>query len=92
MGSYAKGRRLEYRVKRVLESWGYFVVRCAGSKPVDLVAIKDGKAILVEVKSRNYLKPDEREKLRKIQETSGAEIWLAFPGDDVGPQIRPFLP
>jgi Archaeal holliday junction resolvase (hjc). len=41
--SYRKGRRLEYGVKELLESQGWFVVRAAGSKPVDLVCIRQGQ-------------------------------------------------
>lgn len=42
MANYHKGRRFEYEVKHFLESMGFFVVRCAGSKPCDLVAFKPG--------------------------------------------------
>lgn len=38
MNRYAKGRRWEYEVKQRLEHHGWIVFRCAGSKPVDLVA------------------------------------------------------
>lgn len=41
MQRYAKGRRWEYEVKHRLEKAGWIVFRCAGSKPVDLIAIKE---------------------------------------------------
>jgi len=50
VSNYERGRRVEYRVKEFLERQGYFVVRSAGSKFPDLVAIKDGRALAIEVK------------------------------------------
>jgi Holliday junction resolvase len=50
VSNYERGRRLEYRVKEFLERQGYFVVRSAGSKFPDLLAVKDGRALAVEVK------------------------------------------
>jgi len=49
--TYLKGRNLEYAVRRKLGSLGYVVFRCAGSRPVDLIAIKDGQTLLVECKA-----------------------------------------
>lgn len=38
--NYAKGRRYEYKEKKIWEKDGYLVIRSAGSKsPVDLVAV-----------------------------------------------------
>ena len=49
--SYRKGYSFERRVKRTLERKGYFVVRSAGSKFPDLIALdKDGKAYVIECK------------------------------------------
>jgi Holliday junction resolvase len=49
--SYRKGRRLEYRVRDYLRRNGWAVFRCAASKPVDLIALKDGaKPMLIECK------------------------------------------
>ena len=46
--SYRKGRRLEYVVRDMFRRRGWFVVRAAASKPVDLVCLKDGETVLVE--------------------------------------------
>jgi Holliday junction resolvase len=46
--SYRKGRRLEYVVRDVFRKRGWFVVRAAASKPVDLVCLKGGDIVLVE--------------------------------------------
>jgi len=42
-----KGRLLEYAVRRKLRSMGYYVFRCAGSRPVDLIAMKDGIVVTI---------------------------------------------
>jgi len=39
MTNYTRGRALEYKVKKIMEDKGYFVIRSAGSHgPVDLQA------------------------------------------------------
>jgi Holliday junction resolvase len=48
--SYRKGRRLEYVVRDMFRRRGWFVVRAAASKPVDLVCLKNGEVVLVECK------------------------------------------
>jgi Holliday junction resolvase len=48
--SYRKGRRLEYVVRDMFRRRGWFVVRAAASKPVDLVCLKGGEIVLVECK------------------------------------------
>jgi Holliday junction resolvase len=48
--SYRKGRRLEYVVRDMFRRRGWFVVRAAASKPVDLVCLKGGDIVLVECK------------------------------------------
>lgn len=41
---------MEYVVRDMFRRKGWFVVRAAASKPVDLVCLKDGEIILVECK------------------------------------------
>jgi Holliday junction resolvase len=48
--SYHSGRRLEYVVRDMFRRRGWFVVRAAASKPVDLVCLKGGDIVLVECK------------------------------------------
>lgn len=51
---YKSGARKEYRVKKYLESQGFKVIRSAGSHGVwDLVGIKDGRIVLIQVKSKS---------------------------------------
>lgn len=49
--NYAKGRNLEYSVRERLKTFGYVVFRCAGSRPVDLIAIREDRILLVECKA-----------------------------------------
>ena len=46
-----QGRNLEYAVRRKLRKLGYTVFRCAGSRPVDLIAITKHRILLVECKT-----------------------------------------
>ena len=63
-----KGRLLEYAVRRKLRSMGYYVFRCAGSRPVDLIAMKDGKTLLIECKAglNPHLTPKQRNHILEI--------------------------
>ena len=48
---YKVGYRAELRAEKILDSWGFTVVRSAGSKgPFDLVAFDAAKVMLVSVK------------------------------------------
>lgn len=60
-----KGIRQEYKVKKFLESKGYYVVRSAGSHGIyDLVAIGETDVLLIQLKygSEQYLKYSAKEK------------------------------
>jgi len=55
MKTYAKGYRAERDLLRILNSHGYSCIRAASSggflTPVDVLAIKSGKALCFEIKS-----------------------------------------
>lgn len=57
--NYEKGRRYEYKEKKIWEEDGYLVIRSAGSKsPIDLVAVpcslvEEQPFILIQLKSGN---------------------------------------
>jgi Holliday junction resolvase len=79
MNSYAKGRRLEYKVRDLFKNKGYIVIRAAQSKPIDLVCLKDGKILLVECKTEKAtLSKSRRLELLKLAEASGASLVLAY--------------
>jgi HJR/Mrr/RecB family endonuclease len=55
--SYVKGRKFEYTVRAKFAKHGYLSIRASSSKgtpkgqqPLDIVAVKDGKMIMVECK------------------------------------------
>jgi len=78
MSRYAKGRRLEYKVRDLFRSRGYVVIRAAQSKPIDLICLKGGRILLVECKSgKSTLSKSRRTELLKLAEASGASLVLA---------------
>jgi len=48
--SYYKGYALEREIKEKLSKAGFTVFRCCGSRPVDLILVKEGKVVLCEIK------------------------------------------
>lgn len=79
MSSYAKGRRLEYKVRDLFRNKGYLVIRAAQSKPIDLVCLKGGKIILVECKTEKSLLSRKRKlELLNLAEASGVSLLLAY--------------
>ncbi len=78
MSNYEVGRRLEYRIRDLFRKQGFFVVRAAQSKPIDLVCIRKGRTVLVECKAgSSFLGDDRRKELLGISEATGAPIVLA---------------
>jgi len=67
MGSkYRKGHRWELKIKKIWEEKGYVVYRSAGSKgAADLIALKDGKIVLIQVKVNKKPSRSEVLKLKK---------------------------
>jgi Holliday junction resolvase len=78
MSRYVKGRRLEYRVRDFLRSKGYVVIRAAQSKPVDPVALRNGKTLLIECKTeKSSLTRQRRTELIRLIEVTGASLIIA---------------
>ena len=62
-----QGRRVEHAVRDHLTGHGYEVIRAAASKgPADLVAIKHGQVLIVNVKRTALPSPAERVELCRI--------------------------
>jgi Holliday junction resolvase len=77
--SYRKGRRLEYVVRDMFRRSGWFVVRAAASKPVDLVCLKGGDIVLVECKyGVKDIRWDELAPLLEAAERANAKPVLAI--------------
>ena len=71
-----RGRTLEYTVREKLKANGYVVFRCAGSRPVDLVAFKDKRVLLVECKAglNPYLSPKQSNHILEISKNEATPI------------------
>lgn len=80
--TYAKGARGERAVQKKLEKEGWLVIRSAGSKKVDLVAMKNGETRLIEVKEYNP-NPKRLREIRKhlqdLERQSGYDAELMLP-------------
>ena len=78
MSNYEIGRRLEYRIRDLFRRNGYFVIRAAQSKPIDLVCLRNGRSILVECKAgRSFLGKERKRELLDLAKQAGASIILA---------------
>jgi Holliday junction resolvase len=57
---------------------GFFVVRAAQSKPIDLVCLRKGKSVLVECKAGgSFLGRERRLELVELGQQAGATVVLA---------------
>jgi Holliday junction resolvase len=63
---YTRGRSREYQVLRKLRAEGWFCSRSAASHgPVDIFAGKDGRILMIQVKSgKGRASPEEKELLK----------------------------
>lgn len=78
MSNYEVGRRLEYRIRDLFRRNGFFVVRAAQSKPIDLVCLRNGRSVLVECKAgRSFLGKERKRELLDLAKQSGAAMVLA---------------
>jgi len=50
LNKYRVGYALERELREKFSKAGFTVFRCAGSKPIDLILVKDGKVVLCEIK------------------------------------------
>jgi Holliday junction resolvase len=76
---YVIGRHREQYLKLKFKKQGWFTVRCAGSKPVDLILIRkgdDGYPIvrIIESKKSGYIKPNEKVKHKEIEKITGIKV------------------
>jgi Holliday junction resolvase len=78
LSNYEAGRRLEYRIRDLFRRKGYFVVRAAQSKPIDLVCLRNGRSVLVECKAgSSFLGRERRRELLDLAKQAGAAVVLA---------------
>lgn len=77
-GKYRLGRAVEYRVRDDLRKRGWFVMRSPASKsPIDLVAVRTGDVLFIQVKRSMALPPKEWNELLEVAEPAGAIPLLA---------------
>ena len=68
MTQYRRGRAIEWKARKELESRGFTVIRSAGSKGVfDLVALDANSLILIQVKRANRLGKQYPAVIKQIQ-------------------------
>jgi Holliday junction resolvase/endogenous inhibitor of DNA gyrase (YacG/DUF329 family) len=82
---YAIGRRFERKVRLYYENIGYFVYQSPFSKsPADLVAIKRGEILLIQVKfNSSYIKSRELDELIALAESINAKpVLVTRKGND----------
>jgi len=79
MSAYRRGRALEYRAMEILKADGWLCFRSAAShSPIDVIAGKGGKVLLVQVKgTKSRMSQAELSELRSWARTFGAraEVW-----------------
>lgn len=82
-----KGDNFERRVKKHLESLGYWCRRAGRSAFPDLVALKYHKGYIavyfIEVKMNKYISKEERAELIRLRETFGIVPLIAYKKDRV---------
>jgi len=66
MKNIKKGIRFELKVKRLLEKEGWHVIRTHRSRPIDLIAIKNGQILLIECKAGKWLTPVQQNKIQRL--------------------------
>jgi Holliday junction resolvase len=75
--SYPIGRRFEWSVRNLLESCGWVTLRAARSKPVDLIALKDGRILLIECKYNTRISSERLDYLKSLAGKAGARPIIA---------------
>ena len=86
MSGYHDGRRVEYAVQKKLRGDGYDTIRGSSSKGLaDIVAIKPGQVLLVNVKKTDPPGPDERANLLRL---AGCLPGVGVPLVALGPASR----
>jgi Holliday junction resolvase len=60
MGKLAGEYRFELRLRKLFEKAGYAAIKCARSKPLDLIIMKDGTVIAIEVKGARGILTEEQ--------------------------------
>lgn len=74
---YHKGRYYEYKVRNLLKKLGWLVIRAAKSAPIDLVAVRGGETVILEIKKNGPKKvPGKFAKLLSQYKLKGVYITI----------------
>ena len=66
--------RFELRLRKLFERAGFVVIKCARSKPFDLIVMKGGKIVAIEVKSgRGRVTREQLEMQRRLASQAGVD-------------------
>lgn len=79
MDKYAKGKRQEYKAKRILEEQGYQVKRSLLSRGTfDLLAKKGDIRLMVQVTCNHKPRPEKMERIKKypVGPLEFKEVWI----------------
>lgn len=69
--------RFRGRLCRRFDWAGCVAVKCAGSRPFDLIVMRDGYVVAVELKPLGEdIEPEQREKQRRLVEKAGIDLIL----------------
>ena len=86
VNSYAKGYMAEWKLTHILAGRGYMVMRAPRSGRIglacpDIIAAKDGKLIVLEVKSRAeafQISMEQLTDLKKWEDVGGAKAYIVW--------------
>ena len=78
----------EYRIRKILTTRGYLVVKCGASRPFDLVAIKNQYAYPIEVKARKTrYSPKQGLQQKKIIDACSSSFFVIKQSESRGKMI-----
>ncbi len=79
MTNYQRGYAFELRVMKKLEEYGYFCVASRGSHgPADIVAIKNGSALLIQCKRNGVISKEDWEELWLLSLNLNCSAYVYF--------------
>jgi len=81
--NYERGRAFEYRIKSLLEEDGWYCWRTPASKsPVDIIAVKNGKFIVVQAKAKSLVANRDKLQLKEFCELVKCKGFIAYKDRD----------
>jgi len=88
LSTVEKGSKFEVEIVQTLERHGWIVFRCHRSRPLDLIAYREGKIYFVECKSHAVLFHEEWSRLQKLSRMLNQPIMNVFRDIDDKLKVR----